>query len=335
MAALPDYAVALNLRIHGDKTSPSFTIERLPSAIDVAHEVCIIAPPGTGKTTTLLQLADAVLASNKAIALFVRLGEWSTQSSPIMASISERRAFGGVNLSELIRLADEGRFVLLLDGWNELDLNSRSRLRAELIKMRRELPELRIVISTRRQALDVPVPGPKVDIETLSENQQLEIARGISGAAGERVLDQARRTPGVRSVISTPLYLTALLKGAPGGALPTTKEEILRMFVEEQERMAEHEEPLHADLHGCHGKYLTALAVEATQTANTAISDFRARAVVTSAEELCCRRGKSPNVWRRRRYWRSWSVITPLFAPGRMKGRVISASAIRGMVRVV
>jgi hypothetical protein len=292
MAALPDYAVALNLRVHGDKTSPSFTIERLPSAIDVAHEVCIIAPPGTGKTTTLLQLADAVLASNKAIALFVRLGEWSTQSSPIMTSISERRAFKSVDPSELTRLADEGRLVLLLDGWNELDVDSRSRLRAELTKMRRELPELRIVISTRRQALDVPVSGPKVDVEALSENQQLQIARGVSGATGEHVLDQARRTPGVRSLISTPLYLTSLLKGAPSGALPTTKEEILRMFVQEQERMAEHEEPLHTDLLGCHERFLTALAVEATQTANTAISDFRARAVVTTAEDALVSEGQ-------------------------------------------
>jgi hypothetical protein len=175
--------------------------------------------------------------------------------------------------------------VLLLDGWNELDFGSRSRVRAELTKMRRELAELRIVISTRRQALDIQDSGPKVDVEALSENQQLQIARGISGATGEDVLDQARRTPGVRSVISTPLYLTALLKGAPGGTLPTTKEEILRMFVQEQERMAEHEEPLHADLQGCHGRYLTALAVEATQTANTDVPDFRARAVVTSAED--------------------------------------------------
>jgi hypothetical protein len=106
------------------------------------------------------------------------------------------------------------------------------------------------------------------------------------------VLDRARRTPGVRSVISTPLYLTALLKGAPGGALPTTKEEILRMFVEEQERMAEHEEPLHADLEGCHGKYLTALAVEATQTAKADIPDSRARAVVTSAEDSLLSEGQ-------------------------------------------
>jgi hypothetical protein len=292
MAALPSYAVALNLRIHGDQSSPSFTIERLPSAIDVAHEVCIIAPPGTGKTTTLLQLADAVLASNKAIALFVRLGEWSTQGSPIMASISERRAFRGIDPADLTSLADEGRLMLLLDGWNELDVDSRGRLRTELTKMRRELPELRIVISTRRQALDVPVPGPKVDVETLFEHQQLVIARGISGAAGERVLDQARRTPGMRSLISTPLYLTSLLKGAPGGTLPTTKEEVLRMFAQEQERMAEHEEPLQADLLGCHERFLTALAVEATQTANTAISDFRARTVVTAAADALAAEGQ-------------------------------------------
>ena len=222
----------------------------------------------------------------------MRLGEWSTQSLPIMASISERRAFGGVNLSALTGLADEGRLVLLLDGWNELDLNLRSRVRAELTKMRREFPELRIVISTRRQALDVPVSGPKVDVETLSENQQLQIARGISRATGEHVLDQARRTPGVRSLISTPLYLTSLLKGAPSGALPTTKEEILRMFVQEQERMAEHEEPLHTDLLGCHERFLTALAVEATETANTAISDVRARTVVTTAEDALVSEGQ-------------------------------------------
>jgi len=292
MASLPSYAVALNLRIHSDKTGPSFTIATLPSAIEIAAEVCIVAPPGTGKTTTLLQLADAVLASNKAIVVFVRLGEWSTQNSTIMASLSERHAFRDVPDGVFTRLAEDGRLVLLLDGWNELDSSSRIRLRAELNKLRRELPELRIVISTRRQALDVPISGPKVDIDALSESQQLEIARGISGAAGQNLLDQAWRTPGVRGLISTPLYLSALLKGAPGGTLPTTKEEILRMFVHEQERMAEHEEPLHTDLLDRHPSFLTALAVEATQTGNTAISDFRACAVVTTTEDSLLKDGQ-------------------------------------------
>jgi hypothetical protein len=43
------------------------------------------------------------------------------------------------------------------------------------------MPLLRIVISTRREALDVPVAGPTLEIDRLSEDQQLEIARAIDG----------------------------------------------------------------------------------------------------------------------------------------------------------
>jgi hypothetical protein len=39
------------------------------------------------------------------------------------------------------------------------------------------MPLLRVVISTRREAVDVPVAGPTVEIDGLSEEQQLEIAR--------------------------------------------------------------------------------------------------------------------------------------------------------------
>jgi hypothetical protein len=83
-------------------------------------------------------------------------------------------------------------------------------------------------------------------------------------AAEERTFRELRacarpgpRTPGVRSLISTPLYLTALLKGAPSGALATTKEEILLMFVQEQERMAEHEEAFTCRSSRVHQRFLT------------------------------------------------------------------------------
>ena len=292
MASLPAYAVALNLRIHGDAKSVPFTIQKVPAAIEIAPEVCVVAPPGTGKTTTLLQLADEILKSEKAIPVFVRLGEWSTQNTTLMASLCGRRVFRDFGENAFRALADKGRLVLLLDGWNELDDGSRARLRAELAQLRREWPELRIIVSTRKQALDVPISGPKVEIDALSESQQSAIARGISGDTGEKLLDQSRRTPGVRSLILIPLYLTALLRGASGGALPTTKEAILGMFVREQERMAEHEEPLHADLRGRHPAFLTALAVEATRTGNTDISDSRACTVVTQAENALINNGQ-------------------------------------------
>jgi hypothetical protein len=42
-----------------------------------------------------------------------------------------------------------------------------------------------------RQALDVPIRGQAVEIDILSENQQLEIARALRGVDGEVLLDHA------------------------------------------------------------------------------------------------------------------------------------------------
>jgi hypothetical protein len=54
--------------------------------VEVAPEVTIIAPAGTGKTTTLLQLASHVLARNTIIPLFFRLGDWSAGSLGLLAA---------------------------------------------------------------------------------------------------------------------------------------------------------------------------------------------------------------------------------------------------------
>ena len=140
-------------------------------------------------------------------------------------------------------------------------------------------------ISTRRQALDVPISGPVVEIDILTEEHQREIARALRGAQGEALLDHAWRTPGIRELISIPLYLTALLAHVPGESMPTTKEEVLRLFVTEHERVAEKADALREALFGFHPQMLAALAVEATRAANTVISDSRARAVVRQVED--------------------------------------------------
>ena len=106
------------------------------------------------------------------------------------------------------------------------------------------------------------------------------------------MLDAAWRTPGVRELVSIPLYLTALLSSTPGDRLPTTKEEILRLFARQHEGVAEKAEALRAALFGFHPQMLTALAAEATRTANTAIPDTRARAVVRAVEDRLAAEGQ-------------------------------------------
>ena len=274
-------SIELTLRSYDDQTAPPFQIGKLPAGLDVADEVTIVAPPGTGKTTTVLQLATHVLAGNTTVPLYFKLGDWSAGSLGLLASIHERGAFKGVHPDELVTLARRGRLLLLLDGWNELDPPSRKRLRVELDQIRRDWPFVRIVATTRRQALDLPMTGPRIAIEPLSEDQQMALAKAQFGD-GEKIVDSAWRTPGVRELIATPLYLSALLSVSSQGSSPGTKEEVLRLFVQQHESADEHAEALQAILHGCHQDMLAALACELNASGSTAMAEGEARRVVAT-----------------------------------------------------
>lgn len=281
----PRHAVALNLRMNDGKVARAFDIAALAEANRTFSEIVVVAPPGTGKTTTLLQLAEATLGKAGSVAVFVPLGEWSSQSCSLFASVAGRHSFSDVTEADLKRLALASRLALILDGWNELDAPSRRRATSEVKSLQREFPALSLIVSTRRQALDVPISGPIVEIDALTADQQLEIARGLRGSEGEVILDQAWRTAGIRDLVAIPLYLTTLLSRAAGSSLPTTKEEVLRLFVEEHEKPADKADALRETLYGFHTEMLRALAVEATQKETTALAENAARAVIKTVED--------------------------------------------------
>ena len=85
-------AVELTLRIYDEPSASPFSISKLPMAVEIAPEVVIVAPPGTGKTTTLLQLAARMLAAKSIVPLYFRLGDWSGGSSSLLASLHQRSA---------------------------------------------------------------------------------------------------------------------------------------------------------------------------------------------------------------------------------------------------
>jgi hypothetical protein len=281
----PRHAITLNLRMTTGDSVRAFHAAALADTIQTFNEIGAIAPPGTGKTTTLIQVVEAILLQGKSVAAFIPLGEWSSQSDSLLQSVVRRRAFVGEREEHLKLLAHSGRLVLVMDGWNELDSASRKRALGQIRTLQREFPDLGILISTRRQALDVPISGPVVEIDMLAAGQQMEIAHALRASQGEAILDHVWRTPGVRELVAIPLYLTALLAHIPGDTLPTTKEEVLRLFVTEHERAADKAEALRATIFGFHSEMLTGLAVEATNAANTTMSDSRACAVVKRVED--------------------------------------------------
>jgi hypothetical protein len=289
-AKWPSTSVALTVKVDG-LDDPATTVA-LATAVMSLDDLILVAPPGMGKTTTLFQIAEGVLANGSGAPLVLQLGDWATERSPVLDSILKRPAFRGISEDDFRSVATHAGVLLLLDGWNELDADARARARVQVAAVKAELPELGLVISTRRQALDVPFVGTRVDLMPLNEEQQMQIATSMRGEAGARFVDQAWRTAGVRELVTIPLYLTALLSLPENEPFPTTKEQVLRHFVAAHETEARRAEVLRAVAQGLQQDYLDGLAMFATRTANTTIADSSARRSISETAALLVENGQ-------------------------------------------
>lgn len=271
--------IPLTLRLEG-KYPCHVALESLSRLAALAEPVALVASAGTGKSTTLLRLADYMGGKDGQIPLLVPLGEWSNRQDDFFDFILRRNAFSTFRRQHLMALAYCGQLALLLDGWNELTPEARRRATSDLEALQRDYPQLGFVISSRRQSL--PINGPVVAIEALSEAQQMELARMVRGQEGCDLVDRAWRTRGFRELISNPLYLYALLTLPPGVAFPESKEAVLGMFVRHNETAPVQVERLQRDTLSQHTILLTALAVEANRSANTVLSDADANRTVSA-----------------------------------------------------
>ncbi len=282
----PGTNVQLTLTLKVKQVDEALSTRALANAVTTLDDLILVAAPGMGKTTTLFQVADGVLGIGNGTPLIVPLGDWATEGDALLVSILKRPAFNGISEQDFRTVATKPGVVLLLDGWNELDAAARERARVQITALKTELPELGLVISTRRQALDIPFGGTRVDLLPLDDEQQMEIARVMRGETGAQLVDQAWRTAGVRELVTIPLYLTALLSLPEGAPFPTTKEEVLRRFVAAHEQEARRAAALYAVTLGFQQDYLVSLAVSATTMANTAITDRNARKSVAETVQV-------------------------------------------------
>ena len=285
----PQHPVELGVR--SDGIEHSMAMAGLANLLGLARAVTIVSAPGTGKSTTLIQLASTLLEDQRQVAVIAPLAAWSTESVPLLKWVTGRSAFHGVRVEHLMLLAIHGRLTLLLDGWNELDSQARQRLIYQIEELESDYPLIRLAVSTRRQRTDVPVGGSEVRLDLLSYSQQLEIARARREKDGEALLDRARRTAGIRELIAIPLYLDTLLAEAVGDRLPNTKEEVLRLFVENHESKPARAEILRGQLLNLHRSFLQALAVDA-MVSTTALTGERARSVISNVQERLRDRGQ-------------------------------------------
>lgn len=196
----PSTNVPLTLTLKVKHMDEALSTRALADAVTRLDDLILVAAPGMGKTTTLFQVADGVLEIGNGTPLIVPLGDWATEGDALLVSILKRPAFNGISDQEFRNVAASPGVVLLLDGWNELDVAARERARVQITALKTELPEIGLFVSTRRQALDIPFAGTRVDLLPLDDEQQIQIARAMRGEDGARLIDQAWRTAGVREL---------------------------------------------------------------------------------------------------------------------------------------
>lgn len=288
-ARWPSTEIALTVEV--EDFSDPVTPQALATMLATLDDLVLVAPPGMGKTTTAFQIAEALSATGRS-PIVIPLADWATEGMPLLQSVLKRPAFRDVSEACFRSAAAKPGVMLLLDGWNELDGPARKRLIVQVRRLQAELPEVSLLISTRRQALDVPVDGARVNLLPLSETQQHDIAKLLRGEAGLRTLDQAWRTAGVRELVTIPLYLKALITLPEDAPFPTTKEEVLRRFVAAHEDDVQHAEVLVDVMHGLHGHFLEDLAVTATRTLTTTIAADLARQSVARTDNLLVEQGQ-------------------------------------------
>lgn len=283
MEGWPDHPIELLLTLRNSQGSQSFTPTQLAAKFETFDEFTLVSDPGTGKSTSLIQLTESILAQNSTVAIFIRLAEWASQTSVrLLESILQHHAFSTARVSELNLLASAGALIIVLDGWNELDEPSRQRARVELQSLKRDFPDLGVIVSTRKQTAEPPLGGPVVQIEPMNRRQRHEIARAIGSTLGEQKLSLAESTEGIRDLVRIPLFLTALLSYDQDDELPDTKEALLSLFVIEQERRSrQRSDALFRSTQGFHRQLLQALATEATNQPTTVLADNVARRTVS------------------------------------------------------
>jgi hypothetical protein len=284
IATWPRHPILLALRLTLEDATHSLLPDGLAVFLEAVDDAALVAPPGTGKTTTMLQIAAEITERRSSVATVILLAEWAVGGQTFLGYLAGQTGFRDLPQGHIELLAKSGRLVLLLDGWNELDDAARKRTRFQINELKRDYPELQFVVSSRHQEHDFPVSGPVIGVGLLSHAQQTEIATALRGADGQTLLQQAWRTSGLRELIETPLYLSVLMEQTPGDRLPTTKDEMLQAFVQKHETHPDHAPTLHAELHELHSRFMTALARAAMESRSTALSAEVARRTVVEEQ---------------------------------------------------
>jgi len=251
------------------------------------ENILIEAEPGTGKSTTLLNISQIILDNETDIVpIIIPLPQLAISKQGIIQTILNRNSFTAFTEEKIRVLASKGSIVLMLDGWNELSAEQREFMRNEMDTFIRDFPNTSIIFSTRPNTTNFSLKKLNIiHLLPLTRKQQLEYVKSHLGEDGVRLFEKARKVPGIINILKIPFYLNVLCEIGVDGNVPDTKEMFINEFICNYENNLIHKEKLNTILEGEQKKYLSNIGKVLTECKTTIISGGELKKILSEVGE--------------------------------------------------
>ena len=278
---------ALRLDPEGRDTAEVLQLSDIAASLLQGTRVVLEGPAGRGKTTTLIQLAEA-RAGAGGISFLIDLTAWTKSTSGILQFMAGMPQFQARSLDAvaLARVNTVEHFSFLLNGWNEIGEPEFPHAESALRTLERDFPAAGIIVATRTHHLVPPLPGAvRARLRTLTRRERAAYLKTRLGVRADQLRPKLDGDPVLDDLTRTPFFLSEVTSLFEAGApIPSTKVGVLAAVTRLVERSGEHRNHLQQPpLAGRAGDYLGELATRMTAQGGVSISEEKARAAATVA----------------------------------------------------
>ena len=274
---------AARLEATKGESPEALSLTQIDEAISRSNRVVLEGSAGSGKTTTLIQIAQRPRLVG--IPFIVELSSWSTSGRYILEYIAGMPAFQqeGITAAALARVQQTQPLLFLLNGWNEIAASNSAQANDALRDLERAFPSAGIVVATRTHHLIPPLPGAlRLRLLRLRSRQRADYLAARLGEKSSALCARIDADPSLEALTRTPLILSEVASLFEADAeIPSTKFGVLARVLRLHEQRDEHQNALQAaPLYGRYRDYLKALATAMTRRGAVALPEAEACAVV-------------------------------------------------------
>jgi hypothetical protein len=93
IATWPRHPIPLDLRLTLGDATHSLQPDGLALFLEAVDDAALVAPPGTGKTTTMLQIAAEITERRSSVATVILLAEWAVGGQTLLSYLAGQTGF--------------------------------------------------------------------------------------------------------------------------------------------------------------------------------------------------------------------------------------------------